>query len=292
MRIVGRKGEIAGATVAYQNLDFICDRARPVVGGIQRPLSMNEEPALRSATGFARDRLAAQPDRKVEPGLIEPATCRACEPGFCRRIDMPCGGGEALMVDVKLNIVLGGRGHFLHRLATKMFLTLGSRSKTDEVLRGGPQQPVAAPQRVADIRLVEESETTGEVDALRGTTKVMDRLHGFRTDGQRRAERHAARLEVIGVDVSESTDLSPSQAFSEPIHKGRKRRHRSPQPRQPSCIAAHYRQRLGMPNSCGQLPRCGTRVTRRQDLSGSIFKRSAYRTGSRCRDLPLSLSIP
>ena len=121
----------------------------------------------------------------------------------------------------------------------KMFLALGPGSKADEVLQR--QQFVSAPQGIADIGLVEESETTGEVDALCGTTEVVDRLHQFRTDGNRLAER-PPRLEVIGVEVREPADLSPSQTLREPVHKRRKRRHRPPQPRRPSCIATHYRQ--------------------------------------------------
>ena len=116
------------------------------------------------------------------------------------------------------------RASLLRILVADLFLALGPGPKTDKILGGSPQQPVAAPQGVADVGLVEERETTGELDALRGATKVVDGLHGFRTDGDRLAER-APWLEVIGVKVGEPADLSPAQALGDLGYKGRKRRH-------------------------------------------------------------------
>jgi hypothetical protein len=174
---------------------------------------MHEEPTRIGPVRFLRYCLAAQPNRKLQPAPVEGSTLGPGKPLNQVRVGMPACRREALMMQVKLNVVTCGRGHRAHGLPTASRLHLAPWPEADKVRRLYAKEIRAGTQRISDIGLIEERESARVFEPFCRPAKIMNGEDGLGPDSWRVVDG-PPRFEMVGVKIGKAIDFSSTKSIS------------------------------------------------------------------------------
>ena len=197
----GRLGEIAEAAVALEDLDFAHDGAFVRVGGVQRPVAMDEEPAAQIEAAVLLQMREAQAHRQFEPGLVEGAAPRRLQIGERRRIAGGVVERVVFVVNVDLHLVIRGGDRAKHAGAD-LLVPGRTRHEAEGIVRVRPDQRTIVRYQVVDVGLVEQRRLAREIQS-RGLIEVVLDVADTGLDPARPIGDGPPRLEVIGMEVGQ-----------------------------------------------------------------------------------------